>query len=72
MSERGWSDPPFRKLPLGAPGVEVAFRGPSTVITTTPDLTFEVWINGTHYTDPSSDPPEALAIWQRHVEAMTP
>lgn len=71
MSEcRGWSDPPFRKLPLGAPGSELAYAGPSPVSETTPDVTFEVWLNGVHYTNQAEAPAEALAIWQRHLEAM--
>lgn len=72
MTERGWSDPPFRKLPLGAPGIEVAYRGPSTVYERYPDYEFMVCLNGVVYTDQSTAPAEALAIWQRHLEAMQP
>jgi len=70
MTEKGWSDPPFRKLPLGAPGIEVAYRGPSTVYERYPDYEFSVTINGITYTDRATAPAEAEAIWLRHLEEL--
>lgn len=72
MTRRGWSDPPFRKLPLGAPGIEVAYRGPSRIDEHWPEYEFHVTINGVTYTDPSTAPPEAMAIWQRHLDSLHP
>lgn len=70
MTEVGWSDPPFRKLPLGAPGIEVAYRGPSVITEHWAQHEFSVWLNGVHYTDPSTAQPEALAVWQRYQESL--
>jgi hypothetical protein len=68
VTRRGWSDPPFQKLPDGAPGSELAYAGPSPVAERVEG--FWVSLNGTTYTNQSTAPAEALAIWQRHLEAI--